>query len=236
VLATLAAGPDVPAQDDLSFAGAKLVMPFGAGAFPTGRFGETDLEAEPPKSGHDAGYGAGVAVGLFLNEFLAVGIEGAYSQFPIDFGPEFEALYPTSKAHTSILSGQAWLRVFLANSFEHWRPYAVVAAGFGRPKGTIDYEQPFIIEVDENQNVEVKSAESTVSTSVEVSGGIGAMIPLSRSFSLMIEPRFNSVSSKGTDRTDRFTGPDGDVTESQAKAKANTNWWEIRGGLVLTIH
>jgi opacity protein-like surface antigen len=225
------------AQDEgLTFAGSKLVAPFGCGAFPTGRFGKTDVEADPPKSGNNAGLGAGIDIGFFVSEYLAVGAGLGYVRFPLDFGAELETQFPTKTANTSVLLGEIWARALMPNGFNRWRPYAVVGLGVGRPKGKIDYKEPFIIPLpDDGGTIEIQSAESTVNTTVAITGGIGSLIPISRSVALAIEPRYTSISTKGSGRTDRYTDTSGETVELDDTAKSNTNWWEIRAGLVLTV-
>lgn len=221
----------------ISYSGAKLIAPFGSISSPTGRFGETDVNADPPKSGHDAGWAGGLDIGLFANDFLAIGISAGYVRFPIDFGPEIEAQYPTNKAHTTVLLGEVWARAFLPGGFNRWRPYALVGLGMGRPKGTIDYKNPFVIPLPDNAGqIELQSAESTVNTTVAVTGGVGFLIPASPSLAIAVEPRYTSISTKGSGRTDKYTDTSGETYDLDDKAKSNTTWWEIRGGLVITIH
>lgn len=224
-------------NENISYSGTKLIAPFFTGAFPSGRFGETDVDADPPKSGHDAGPGGGLDIGFFANNYLAVGISAGYVRFPIDFGAEIESLYPTNKANTSVLLGEVWARALLPGGFDRWRPYALVGFGVGRPKGSIEYKSPFVIPLPDNAGqIELQSAESTVSTTFAITGGVGFLIPATSSLAIAIEPRYTSISTKGSGRTDKYTDTDGQTYELDDTAKSNTAWWEIRGGVFLTIH
>ena len=67
-------------NDGISYSGTKLIAPFFSGAFPTGRFGETDVNADPPKSGHNAGWAGGLDIGFFANDFAKfIGGEGEFA-------------------------------------------------------------------------------------------------------------------------------------------------------------
>ena len=124
----------------------------------------------------------------------------------------------------------------MPGGFNRWRPYALLGIGVGRPKGTVDYKEPFIISLPDNGGtIEIQNAESTVKSTVAITGGIGALVPIHRLISLAIEPRYTSISTKGSARTDKYTDTDGQTVELEDTAKSNTNWWEIRAGLVLTI-
>ena len=237
VVCAWAAASIAQPNDGISYSGTKLIAPFFSGAFPSGRFGETDVNADPPKSGHNAGWAGGLDIGFFANDYFAVGISAGYVRFPIDFGPEIEAQFPTNKANTSVLLGEVWARAFLPGGFNRWRPYALVGLGMGRPKGTIDYKNPFIIPLPDNSGqIDLQSAESTVNTTVAITGGVGFLIPASPSLAIAVEPRYTSISTKGSGRTDKYTDTSGETYTLDDKAKSNTTWWEIRGGIVIAIH
>ncbi|MEW5873998.1 MAG: outer membrane beta-barrel protein [Candidatus Zixiibacteriota bacterium] len=207
------------------------------GGFPTGRFGETDLEADPPKSGNDAGLAFGGDVSYYLNEFLLLGGAISHSRFDLDFGSEEESLYPTNIARTSVTIGEATVRVILARSLPWWKPYAVIGVGFGSPKAEVEYQDPraFPDPNPENPPILVSKFESKVDMSVALSGGVGANIPVARNVAINVEGRYRNVATEGTDRTDTYTLSEGEVLEVGDKAKSDTQWWDLRAGLTITI-
>ena len=227
----------VYADDDVtSRTGSFIVSASGGFSSPTGRFGETDTEADPPKSGHDHGLIGAVDVSYALTPAVSVGVGVRMTRFNIDFGPDLEAQYPTNTAHTTVMLGELSAHLFLPDGFQHWRPYAVVAFGIGRPKGTIEYKSPFIVPLPDDQgSVSVQHFESTVDLAASVSGGIGVEIPLTPKLGFMIEPRYTVISTKGTSRTDTYKTTEGESIEAKDTAKSNTNWWEVRGGVTLTL-
>lgn len=228
--------PSAQAQNRPDHSGSYFVAPFGAVSFPTGRFGKTDPDAIPPKSGHNTGYTIGADLGYYLTDGLVLGLSVRRTTFDIDFGAEIEEQFPAESAQTDVLLAELWGRWFLPRGFAHWRPYLVGGIGIGRPKGTIEYQNPFIITLPDNGgSIEVQRLESTVNTAVLVTGGIGVLIPVNRSIGFNLEPRYTIVSTKGVERTDEFETSGGEVTESKDTAKNNTNWWEIRGGVVFSL-
>lgn len=231
ILAVLPANT-VHAQTE-SHDGSWVIWPGGALAFPTGRFGEKDEESSPAKDGHKIGFEGGLEAGYFLSEFACVGVGYNYSNFDLDL-----AGAGGRDGSTSIHTVQAWARYFLAGGYRHWRPYIFAAAGLGRPKAAIDYDPP----VNFGLPADVEKLESTVAMTSSISGGIGVLIPATRSLAVSFEPRYISVQSKGTGRTDLFTMTDGEPAEvkedpegNRLKAKSNTNWWELRIGLIFMI-
>lgn len=221
------------AQD---YAGSFLVNPFGAIAMPTGRFAETDPEADPPKSGHNTGYSLGADFGFLVTSGLAIGVGVRMASFDIDFGPEIEAQFPAKTAKTDVLMAELWGRWFLPRGFERWRPYLIGAVGIGRPKGTVEYDAPFIITLPDNGGtIELQRLESTISTSVMVTGGVGVFIPISPAVGLNLEPRYTLLDTKGAERTDEYETSDGQITEAKDTARSNTNWWEVRGGIFISL-
>ncbi|MBD3298753.1 MAG: outer membrane beta-barrel protein, partial [candidate division Zixibacteria bacterium] len=187
--------PSAHAQDRPDHSGSYFVAPFGAVSFPTGRFGETDPDAVPPKSGHNTGYTIGADAGYYLTDGLVLGLSVRRTTFDIDFGDEIEEQFPAETAETEIVLAELWGRYFLPRGFEHWRPYLVAGVGLGRPKGTIEYEEPFVILLPDDGSINVQKLQSTVNTAVLVTGGIGVMVPVSRSIGLNLEPRYTVVST-----------------------------------------
>jgi len=219
-----------------------IVSASGGLAFPVGRFGETDPDADPPKTGHDNGYDFGGEIGLLLNPSLSVGIAADYSRFDIDF--EGIPVNPNDEGRTTTLSGHIWARYMLHGGFEHWQPYALLGFGAGRPTGTVDYADPVPFLVNDSTVMAAK-LESVVKTSFSFIAAIGVLIPFTEQVGVSIEPRYHSVSTKGAGRTDKITTTSGDVIETDVgtdgggtvrlKAKSNTDWWEIRGGVIIRI-
>lgn len=237
VVAMSIGAPVAHSQDAIpNRTGSFVVNASGGFSVPTGRFGETDTEADPPKSGHNSGLVGALDVSYALTPALAIGVGVRATQFDIDFGPDLEAQFPTTTAHTSVMLAELSAHLFLPDGFQHWRPYAVVTFGIGRPKGTIEYKSAFIVPLPDDQgSVSVQHFESTVDMAATVSGGIGIEIPLSPKFGLTVEPRYTVISTKGTSRTDKYMTTEGESIEVKDTAKSNTNWWEVRGGVTLTL-
>lgn len=204
---------------------------------PTGRFGETDLKSSPPKSGNDPGPSFGGEAGYFISDFLLVGVAVSHSRFDLDFGTEEESLYPTDVARTSVTVAEITLRAVLANSLPWWKPYAVASVGLAGPKATVRYKEPRAFPSPDPQDppIEVAEFKSEVDQSVTLSGGVGANVPLTRNFAVGIEGRYRNISSGGTDRTDTYTLGDGETLEVKDKAKSDTQWWDIRARLSITL-
>lgn len=238
VTVALPFGGQARSEDASSFRGTKLIWPSGAIAFPTGRFARTDIKASSPKLGNKTGWNFGGDVGYFLSEFVAVGAGYGYGRFKIDFGGDPEARpVPTNLARTSVSTIQAWARLFPQGGYSHWQPYILVAAGIGRPVGTIEYTSPVSIDT-----LMVARLDSKVKISAALTAGIGALVPISNLLSGSMEVRYSKISTKGVDRTDHMTTRTGqsidvnyDPDGHHLKSKSDTNWWEVRGGLVLTI-
>ncbi len=227
--------PNAYAQDRPDHSGSYFVAPFGAASFPTGRFGETDPDAIPPKSGHNTGYTIGADVGYYFTDRLVLGLSVRRTTFDIDFGDDIEDQFPAEMAETEVMLAELWARWFLPRGFEHWRPYVAAGIGLGRPKGTIEYQNPFVILLPDDGSIAVQKLESTVNTAVLVTGGVGVLVPLSRSIGFILEPRYTVLSTKGVERTDAYETADGETIEAKDTAKNNTNWWEIRGGVVFSL-
>jgi hypothetical protein len=85
--------------------------------------------------------------------------------------------------------------------------------------------------------------EYTVNTSVSLTGGLGALIPVSELLSLVVEPRYRLISTKGAGmeevRVDHDGNPSGPILYDQdgnrLRQKSNTTWWELRVGLAVMI-
>lgn len=216
--------------------GSWVIWPSGAAAFPTGRFGEKDEDASAPKDGNKTGFGGGLDAGYFISDFACIGVNYSMNRFDLDVAetPGFD-----HTGHTSVWAAEAWGRFFLRGGYQHWQPYVYAGVGIGRPTATLEFDPPtgaFQLPA------EVTTLESTVDMTSSISGGIGVLVSVSRAFSLSIEPRYNSINSKGTARTDLLTQTNGELAEvkedtegNRLKAKSNTNWWELRFGLVFLI-
>jgi opacity protein-like surface antigen len=214
-----------------------VVWPSGAVAFPTGRFGEKDETASAPKDGNKTGFGVGVDLGRFVSDFACIGVGFAMNRFDLDVAntPGFE-----HTGHTSVWSAQAWGRFFLRGGYAHWQPYLLLGAGIGKPTGKAEFDPPAYF--GSPVNSEVNQLESEVSLTTSVTAGVGFLIPASPRLAVSLEPRFTTVHSKGTARTDLFTQTDGQTFEvksdddgNRLKAKSNTNWWELRFGVVFML-
>ncbi|HWO56367.1 MAG TPA: hypothetical protein VNN55_02250 [bacterium] len=235
MLTVLVVCPAVPAQaQPESNARAWVVWPSGAVAFPTGRFGEKDEEANPPKDGHKTGFDAGLDLGYFVSDFACVGVSYNYARFDLDLVGN-----GGREGNTSAYTLQAWGRFFLPGGYSHWQPYLFAAAGVGRPKGTIAYDPPVQFS---GLPAPTEELESTVDMTSSIAGGIGVLVPASRRLALSFEPRYVVVHAKGTARTDLFSLSDGSQAEvkedpdgNRLKAKSNTNWWELRFGVVFML-
>jgi hypothetical protein len=230
-----------------SYAHSYWLSPFAAWSFPTGRFSEVDPAKLKP--GHESGFCFGGEAGYFLAEFLAVGAGFDHVAFDQDFSGFAEAP-PLSEASSTVPVGQAWARIFLPGGYDWWRPYAVIGAGLGKVTSLVKYTEPQARQgVSSSGNpvsIDAIEEEIRVKSSVTLTGGIGVLVPLSSRLSIAFEPRYRSVSTEGSDLTVKFTDEEGETLESsqgidngqpfQLKDRSNTNWWEIRGGVVLTIH
>lgn len=213
-----------------------VIWPQGGVAFPSGRFGEKDEDASAPKDGNKTGYAAGIEAGYFLSDFVCIGLDYSMSRFDLDVAetPGFD-----HSGHTSVWTAQAWGRFFLRGGYERWQPYVFAGVGLGRPTATLEFDPPtgaFQLPA------EVTTLESTVDMTSSISGGVGVLIPFSSKLGLSFEPRYNSINTKGTARTDLLTQTDGAQAEvkednegNRLKAKSNTNWWEIRLGLIFLL-
>jgi hypothetical protein len=240
VFPTLAAAQDEPALSKGQF----VIWPSGALAFPTGRFSKTDLQASPPKLGHSSGFSGGIAAGYVVGETVIIGLQGNMSRFDIDFGTDAENIFEAD-GNTTTLSAEAWVRYFLGGGFARWQPFIHLGMGLSRPKGKVDYGIAAPFDINDTLRVQGESLESTVATSLVMALGAGALIPVSKRISFSLEGMARTVSSKGSDRTDVLTTIDGEVftftrgTDSgevvSLKAKNDTNWWEIRGGIVFFL-
>lgn len=231
LLLALMAWPMATQADSLPLARMKLIWPSAAMAFPTGRFGTPDPSTN--HAGHKNGFDAGMDFGYMLNEFLAIGISGDYARFNMDFGGDTTSqLYRVTAARTSAMFGQIWLRAFLPGGYTHWRPYVVFGAGLGRPKANIvSPGHPNVAEF-----------EYSVQTTFGLTGGLGVLIPVNRMLAIAFEPRYRSISTKGSEydelriyhdgTSETFTvGSDG----KRLRQKSNTTWWELRAGLSLML-
>ncbi len=223
--------------EPISNAGSWIVWPSGAVSFPSGRFGEKDESASAPKDGNKTGYGAGLDAGYFISDFACVGVNYSMSRFDLDVAetPGFD-----HTGHTSVWALEAWGRFFLRGGYQHWQPYVFAGVGIGQPKGKAEFDPPAFFGAPVNADVD--ELESTVDLTSAVSAGVGVLIPASRTFALTFEPRYTSINTKGTARTDLFTQTNGEQFEvksdnegNRLKAKSNTNWWELRFGLVFLI-
>ena len=234
LLGILITAPSATAQDNnRTLAGSKFFAPFGAVASPSGRWGETDTKANPPKTGHKTGFAGGVDVGYFLSEQAAIGIAIDYAQFDLDFG-DLASTFKTDVARTSLLMGQVWARIYLPRGFNRWRPYIVVGVGAGKPKSKAEFPDPIPFQIDSVTTVFLAKQNSSVDLSFGIMAGVGFMIPILDRVSAVVEPRYRSFSVSGKGRTDTFTLDDGSVTKEPDTAKSNMNWWEVRGGLIIT--
>jgi hypothetical protein len=233
VLAVLLLGSSasLTRADSLTLAHAKLMQLSGAIAFPTGRFGNPDPSTN--HAGNKAGFNGGFELGLMVGELLALGVSLDYARFNIDFGGDTTvAIYKVSSAHTTALFGQAWVRALFPGGYAHWRPYALLGLGVGRPKATI--ESP--------GHPSVARFEYTVNTSVGLTAGVGVLIPASKLLAIMIEPRYRVISTKGSGYEELRVYHDGssetfldDQNGNRLRQKSNTTWWELRVGLMLTV-
>jgi len=214
-----------------------VIWPQGAIAFPTGRFGEKDEDASAPKDGNKSGFTGGLDAGYFVSDFFCVGLNYSMSRFDLDVTetPGFD-----HAGHTDVWIAEAWGRFFLRGGYQHWQPYVFAGVGVGQPKGRAEFDPPAYFGAP--VNAEVNELQSTVSTTSTVSAGIGVLIPTTSSIAVSFEPRYTSVNSKGTGRTDLFTQTDGETFDvksdnegNRLKAKSNTNWWELRFGLLFLI-
>ena len=217
--------------------GAWVIWPSGMISIPTGRFGEKDEDASAPKDGNKTGFGGGLDAGYFISDFACIGVNYSMSRFDLDVAetPGFD-----HTGNTTVWAAEAWGRFFLRGGYQHWQPYVFFGAGIGQPKGKMEFDPPAFFGAPVNS--EVNELESTVDMTSTVSAGIGVLIPATKTIAVSFEPRYTSVNTKGTARTDLFTQTDGQTFEvksddegNRLKAKSNTNWWEIRLGLAFII-
>lgn len=217
--------------------GAWVIWPSGMMSIPTGRFGEKDEDASAPKDGNKTGFGGGIDAGYFISDFACIGVNYSMSRFDLDVAetPGF-----AHTGNTTVWAAEAWGRFFLRGGYQHWQPYVFLGAGIGQPKGKAEFDPPAFFGAPVNS--EVNELESTVDMTSTVSAGIGVLIPATQTIAISFEPRYSSVNTKGTARTDLFTQTDGQTFEvksddegNRLKAKSNTNWWEIRVGLAFII-
>ncbi len=213
-----------------------VIWPQGGLAIPTGRFAEKDEDASAPKDGNKNGLTGGLEAGRFLSDFACVGLNYSMSSFDLDVAatPGFD-----HTGSTNVWVAQAWGRFFLRGGYERWQPYVFAGVGIGQPKAKLEYDPPVQFA---GLPAATETLESTVSVTSTISAGIGVLVPATRTIGLSFEPRYTSVSSKGTARTDLFTQADGSQAEAKVdnegnrlKAKSNTNWWEIRVGVVFLL-
>lgn len=214
-----------------------VIWPQGGFALPTGRFAEKDESSSAPKDGNKNGFSGGLEAGYFLSDFVCIGANYSMSRFDLDVAetPGFD-----HTGNTDVWVAEAWGRFFLRGGYERWQPYVFAGVGIGQPKGKAEFDPPAFFGPPVNS--EVSELESTVSVTSTISAGLGVLIPATSAIALSLEPRYNSVNSKGTARTDLFTQTDGQTFEvksddegNRLKAKSNTNWWEIRLGLVFLL-
>lgn len=237
LFAIMAAVSDTVHAEPQSNDGAWIIWPQGGLAIPTGRFAEKDESASAPKDGNKNGFTGGLEAGYFLSDFACIGVNYSMSRFDLDVAetPGF-----AHTGNTDVWVAEAWGRFFLRGGYERWQPYVFAGVGIGQPKGKAEFDPPAFFGAP--VNAEVSELESTVSVTSTLSAGIGVLIPATSSIALSFEPRYTSVNSKGTGRTDLFTQTDGDTFEvksddegNRLKAKSNTNWWEIRVGVVFLL-
>jgi hypothetical protein len=217
--------------DSLTLARTKLIWPSAAAAFPTGRFGTPDEATN--HAGHHTGFDAGMDLGYMVGEYVAIGVGADYAGFNMDFGGDTTSkIYKTTSARTTALSAHFWIRAFFPGGYDRWRPYAILGLGIGRPKAKIVSPG----------HPEVARFEYTVGTSVGLTGGIGVLVPLNEFLSLSIEPRYRMISTKGAEMEEVRVYHDGtsetflhDQYGNRLHQKSNTTWWELRGGLTLTV-
>lgn len=218
-----------------------VIWPSGGPAFPAGRFGETDLDPQSLKPGHKTGYNAGLAVGWALSDQVVIGLAVQHARFDMDLDSSTRTALNTESGRTTATLVEFWGRSFLRGGFVRWRPYVLLGVGLGRPRGVATFVHAIPIEDQFADRL-----ESTVGLSAVVSAGLGVAIPLTSRFAATVDARYRSVSSKGTDRTDKFfltTGGTVDVKYGRndqgerfrLKARANTDWWEIRVGVALRL-
>jgi hypothetical protein len=237
VFAILVAVSDSAYAEPQSNAKSWVIWPQGGLAMPTGRFAEKDEDASAPKDGNKNGFTGGLEAGYFLSDFACVGLNYSMSSFDLDVAatPGFD-----HTGSTNVWVAQAWGRFFLRGGYKRWQPYVFAGVGIGQPKGKAEFNPPAFFGAP--VNAEVNELESTVSMTSTLSAGVGVLIPATSAIAISFEPRYTSVSSKGTARTDLFTQTDGDTFEvksdnegNRLKAKSNTNWWEIRVGVVFLL-
>jgi hypothetical protein len=208
----------------------------GSVCFPTGRFSETDPDSNKP--GHNTGYGLRGELGYAVSEALHVGLGVDRVSFSQNFDelPEFDV----EDGHTNAVTINAWSRFFLPGGYTRWRPYVFVSLGMGIASGDVQFP------VSPLDPEAVQEIATDVDPAFAISGGVGAIVPVGKRLSFMIEPRYRSVSTKGTSRTEKWTFANGETIEFdeitdefgntvKLTAKSNTNWWEIRGGLIFLI-
>jgi hypothetical protein len=185
----------------------------------------------------DRGSGYGGEAWLMASRYVALGLGLRYSTVGVDWDRLTSIDRPQIRGKFSVVVAEVWSRWFFPNGFEHWRPYVVGGLGIGRPKGTVEYEDPFIIPLPDGQGtIELQRLESTVSAAVLVTGGIGVLVPIGSTFGFNVEPRYTMISTKGSTRTDEYETADGEITEIEDTAKSNTNWWEVRVGINIRIN
>jgi len=238
--------PDVSAAGTEFRPGQFVIWPSGSLAFPTGRFAEEDLDSSSLKIGlKTLGYDAALDLGYVLSEDAIIGLAFGYSRYSFDLTPEILSIYrergiEVDAGHSATIQAHAWLRYLLPEPFPYWRPYVVLGAGVGRPKGTVEYAGPTHL-----GELSVVDQERTVNLSAFMTGGVGSLIPVSPQLAFCCEARYNRISSKGTARTDAFTLEDGSTVEVKygeeggeqfrLKAKSNTEWWEVRAGILFFL-
>jgi len=209
----------------------KLIWPSFGIAFPTGRFAEIDPKTS--KAGHKTGFDGGLDIGYAVGEYVVLGAAIDYARFDMDFGADTTVrIYELSSARTAAISGHIWIRAFFPGGYAHWRPYALFGLGIGRPKAKIVSPG----------HPSVARFEYTVNTSVSLTGGIGVLIPVSELLSLVVEPRYRLISTKGAGMTELRVYHDGssqtflnDQSGNRLRQKSNTTWWELRAGLTVMI-
>ena len=236
VFAILATVSDSARAEPQSNSHSWVIWPQGGLAIPSGRFAEKDEDASAPKDGNKNGFSGGLDAGYFLSDFICIGANYSMSRFDLDVAetPGF-----AHTGTTTVWTGEAWARFFLRGGYKRWQPYVFAGVGVGQPKAKLEFDPPIQFP---GLPAPTETLESTVNMTSTLSAGIGVLIPATKSIAVSFEPRYSSVGSKGTARTDLFTQSDGSQAEAKVddegnrlKAKSNTNWWEIRLGLVFLI-
>jgi len=221
---------------------------YGGGTLPTGEFGRTDINRDPPKSGAEAGhsFGGGVAwrfrfgsdreSGWGLNPDFVITLGYSESEFGNDV--PVSVFYDEQDQQVQIATPESRIRMrairFGMRVIPWARRHISPTFGGGFERGKIKVESwafygpgPQAETLSEPLPLRI-TAESGNITGVFLQTGIATQTERSAVF--FADIIYHLLFSEGVSTTTVFAHTDGPPQEDTIKS--DFQWWEIRGGLV----